>query len=160
MKNAFLTIIAILVALCCTEPKVANASANDPVLGGCIICAQKAPDGTCLVCRLSAHPTIVQSLTAIDLKTSKLMYGVQAVNPGACYGVTYAPGEWYASGASFCLNVAHTEQTGNLVFPSGVIQLLKWGEAGVGGMCTEEFGGGSSLTCHGLLMFGANVPIE
>jgi hypothetical protein len=154
-KKLLAGVLIVAALICCSEPKKANASPNDPALGGCII---KGPDG--VTCKLSAHPTVIQPLSAIDLKTSTLMYGLQAVSPGVCYGVTYGPSEWYASGASFCLNVAHTE-AGNVVFPSGVLQLVKWAVVGLGGMCADGYSADNNkLICHAVLMFGANVPIE
>lgn len=161
-RTAFVIFAALIVEaiICCTEPKPASASVADPSLGGCIVCVERNPDNTCKVCKLSAHPTVIQPLAALDLKESTLLYGVQAVSPGICYGVTYQPGEWYASGANFCLNTAHT-QDGNLVFPSGVLQIVKWGVVGLGGMCSEANSGDKNkLVCHALLLFGANVPIE
>lgn len=145
--------------LCCGEPKKAAASSNDPTLGGCVICLEHNLDNTCKVCELSAHPTVIQPLAAIDLKKTSLLYGLEAVSPGVCYGVTYQPGKWYASGAGFCLNTAKTD-AGNIVFPSGIVQLLKWGEVGIGSLCTDANSTNNSLTCHALLLFGANVPIE
>jgi hypothetical protein len=162
MKRTLFTFLAAVVTvaiICCSEPKPAKASTNNPTLGGCVVCLERNPDNTCKTCQLSAHPTIIQPLAAIDLKTSTLLYGLQAVSPGVCYGVTYQPGAWYASGASFCLNTAHTEG-GNVVFPSGIVQLLKWGEVGIGGMCSDANSSDNKLTCHALLLFGANVPIE
>jgi len=164
MRKTLFTVLAALIVeaiICCSEPKPAKASTADPTLGGCIVCAERDPNtGVCKVCKLSAHPTVVQPLTAIDLKTSTLLYGLQAVSPGVCYGVTYQPAEWYASGASFCLNTAHTSD-GNTVFPSGVLQLLKWGQVGMGAMCSDANSAEKDkLICHALLLFGANVPIE
>ena len=155
MKRILLIVAALAAVICCTEPKEAKASPNDPTLGGCIM--KDAATGDCV---LSAHPTVVQPLAAIDLKSGTLRYGLQAVSPGVCYGVTYAPTRWYASGANFCLNVGKTE-TGNTVFPSGILQFVKWGQAGVGSLCSDGWNPtGNSLKCHALLMFGANVPIE
>lgn len=135
--------------------KCAHADVNNPTLGACIV---QNSDG--LTCKLSAHPTIVQPLSAIDLKTSTLMYGLQAVSPGLCYGVTYKPSEWYASGVAFCLNTSHTD-AGNIVFPSGIVQLLKWAEVGVGSMCSDSNSSEKNqLICHVLLLFGVNIPIE
>lgn len=156
MKHILLIVAAFFAVICCSEPgKKAHASASNPTLGGCII-----KDASLGECTLSAHPTVVQPLAAIDLKTKTLMYGVQAVSPGVCYGVTYGPERWYASGANFCINVGKTE-SGNIVFPSGILQFVKWGQAGVGSMCSEGLSDdGKSLKCHALLMFGANIPIE
>jgi len=152
---AFLSFVAVIAVICCGEPRPAQASAADPALGGCII--KDAASGEC---KLSAHPTVIAPLAAIDLKTSTLYYGLQAVSPGVCYGVTYGPERWFASGANFCLNVGKTEG-GNIVFPSGVLQFVRWGQVGLGGLCSDAFGGDDKkLTCHALLMFGANVPIE
>lgn len=154
----FLVIVAIIEAvICCGGKKPAQASEDNPTLGGCIV--QDASDPSGLTCKLSAHPQVIQPLAAIDLKEGKLMYGLAAVSPGVCYGVTYGPSKWYASGANFCLNVAHTD-AGNIVFPSGVLQLLKWGSVGLGGMCAEANSAEKDkLICHALLLFGANVPI-
>lgn len=160
MKRTLLLVAAFFAVICCSEPKPARASANNPTLGGCIVCPEYNPDGTCKSCTLSAHPTVVQPLAAIDLKTKTLMYGLQAVSPGVCYGVTYGPERWFASGANFCINVGKTE-SGNIVFPSGILQFVKWGQAGIGSLCSEGLSeDGKSLKCHALLMFGANVPIE
>lgn len=153
--------VAVVVVACCSAPpKVAKGSQNDPTLGGCVVCEVRGPDGVCTVCKLSAHPAVVQPLAAIDLKSGKLLYGLQAVTPGLCYGLTYAPSEWYASGVNFCLNAGKTEG-GNVVFPSGIAQLARWGVIGMGGMCSENNSSdGKSVICHALLMFGANIPIE
>jgi hypothetical protein len=164
MRKTLFTVLAALIVeaiICCSEPKPAKASVADPTLGGCIVCTERDPNtGVCKVCKLSAHPTVIQPLAAIDLKESTLLYGVQAVSPGVCYGVTYQPGEWYASGANFCLNTAHTD-AGNVVFPSGVLHFVKWGVVGLGGMCSDANSAEKNkLTCHALLLFGANVPIE
>ncbi len=155
----FLVIAAIIEAIiCCEEPKKANASADNPALGGCILTDASDPSG--LTCKLSAHPQVIQPLAAIDLKEGTLMYGLSAVSPGVCYGVTYGPSKWYASGANFCLNTAHTD-AGNIVFPSGVLQLLKWASVGIGGMCADANSAEKNkLVCHALLLFGANIPIQ
>jgi hypothetical protein len=152
----FLVIVAIIEAIiCCENPKKSNASENDPALGGCIVV-----DPSELTCKLSAHPQVIQPLAAIDLKESRLMYGLTAVSPGLCYGVTYGPSKWYASGINFCLNVAHTD-AGNMVFPSGVLQLVRWASVGIGGMCSESNSvEKDKLICHALLLFGANIPIQ
>lgn len=155
---AFFALFAVV--FCCSEPKVSKASENDPTLGGCVVCEVRGPDGVCTVCKLSAHPAIIQPLMAIDLKTSKLLYGLAAVTPGLCYGLTYKPSAWYASGVNFCLNAGKTEG-GNVVFPSGIVQLARWGVVGMGGMCSENNStDGENIICHALLMFGANIPIE
>lgn len=130
---------------------IATASENDPMLGGCI---SKNTDGSC---KLSAHPAVLSPLTAIDLKDGKVSYGMQAVALGACYGVTYEPSKWYASGASFCLNTYGGQGVNTTVFPSGVLQLVGWGAVGVGGKCVE---GSDGMYCHAILLFGVNVPIQ
>jgi hypothetical protein len=126
-KVLFAATILATAVLAAVMERRAHATADDPTIGGCVICAERNPDNTCKVCTLSAHPTVIQPLAAIDLKTSKLSYGLEAVSPGICYGVTYGPSKWYASGAAFCLNLARLEGA-DTVFPSGVVQLLKWGE--------------------------------
>lgn len=163
MKKTAYTVLASLIVeavICCGEPKKAQGSTNDPSLGGCIVKENLASysDPAAFKCKLSAQPTVVLPLSAVDLKTSTLFYGLQAINPGICYGVTYAPTEWYASGGAFCLNVGRAE-TGNIVFPSGIAQLARWGVLGVGSMCSEGFSASKKLTCHALLLFGVNVPI-
>jgi hypothetical protein len=154
MRKLLAVLSFVVAVICCGEPRPALASANNPTLGGCII-----EDAASKECKLSAHPTVIQPLVAIDLKTSTLLYGLQAVSPGVCYGVTYAPERWFASGANFCLNVGKTD-AGNIVFPSGVLQFVRWGQVGMGGLCSDRFGDDNKLTCHALLMFGANIPVE
>lgn len=162
MKKILLIVAAFFAVICCSEPKEAKASTNNPTLGGCIV---KRPVGNALdpnafECMLSAHPSVVQPLAAIDLKTGDLRYGLEAVSPGVCYGVTYAPNRWYASGGDFCLNVGKTD-VGNVVFPSGIAHFVKWGQVGLGGLCSDGLNPtGNGLKCHALLMFGANIPIE
>lgn len=174
MKRVFsvLFLSALIEAIiCCSEPKKANAaccnrepvkltSPDDPRLGACLSCEEWNQDGTCGVCRVSAHPVIVQPLAAIDLKTSALLYGLQAVSPGLCYGLTYRPGSWYASGISFCLNTAKGEG-GRVVFPSTVFRFVRWAQIGIGAMCSElNSPTRDQLTCRGLALFGVNLPIE
>jgi hypothetical protein len=163
MKRSFFAVLSgIIIAaiICCSEPKPAKGSTNNPTLGGCVSCSEFNADLSCKTCALSAHPTVIQPLTAIDLKTSTVLYGLQAVSPGLCYGLTYQPSAWYASGVAVCLNTART-MAGNTVFPSAVTQLLRWGVAGVGAMCSDNYSTAKDrLVCHGLLMFGANLPIE
>lgn len=158
MRRLLTFAVIFAAVICCGEPKEAKASADDPALGGCIVKDASDPSG--LTCKLSAHPQVIQPLAAIDLKEGRLMYGIAAVSPGVCYGVTYGPSKWYASGANFCINTAHTE-AGNIVFPSGILQLLKWGSAGIGGMCSDANSADKNkLVCHALLLFGANIPIQ
>jgi hypothetical protein len=58
------------------------------------------------------------------------------------------------------LNVGK-DQGGNVVFPSGIAQIARWGVVGMGGMCSDtNSSDGNSVICHALLMFGANIPIE
>jgi hypothetical protein len=133
--------------------KFALANPDDPTLGGCV---DQNPDNTC---KVSAHPTVLAPLGAVNLKEGKILYGMQAVALGACYGVTYQPGKWYASGASFCLNVAGGSSAPTQLFPSGVLQLVNWGAVGMGSLCTERTGGGG-LNCQAFLLFGVNVPIQ
>jgi hypothetical protein len=160
-KKLFGGILLFVVLMCCDDPKKACASSsNDPTLGGCIICETYKADGTCDVCKLSAHSSVIQPLAVIDLKDGTLYYGISAVSPGACYGVTYGPTKWYASGGSFCLNIAKTD-SGNMVFPSGILQLVKWGMIGLGGLCSDGYSTNKDkLVCHATLLFGANVSIE
>lgn len=133
--------------------KFAVASPDNPTLGGCVV---SNPDNTC---RVSAHPTVLAPLGAVNLKEGKILYGMQAVALGACYGVTYQPGKWYASGASFCLNVSGGDSVPTQVFPSGVVQLVNWGAVGLGSLCSERSGGGG-LNCQAFLLFGVNIPIQ
>jgi hypothetical protein len=151
------TIKAILIVaaiICCSEPRKGNATPNEPILGGCIT---QYADGTC---KLSAHPAYVAPLTAIDLKTSTLVYGIQALSAGLCYGVTAGPDKWWASGVSFCLNTAHTDQ-GNLVFPSVVGQVVNFASVGVGSICSDANSSAKNqLVCHAVLLFGLTLPIQ
>lgn len=133
--------------------KFAVASPENPALGGCIT---KNSDGSCMV---SAHPTVLAPLGAINLKEGKILYGMQAVALGGCYGITYQPGKWYASGGSFCLNVSGGEEVKTLLFPSAVLQVVNWGAIGMGSLCSEQSGGGK-LYCQALLLFGVNIPIQ
>jgi hypothetical protein len=160
LKKLLAGVLLIVTVICCDEPKKAKASSNDPALGGCIVCELYKADGTCDVCKVSAHTAIIQPLSAIDLKSGTVYYGLEAVSPGACYGVTYEPTKWYASGGAFCLNVAKTD-SGNVVFPSGILQLVKWGMVGLGDMCSDGFSTNkNNLICHLTMLFGVNVSIE
>lgn len=154
-------------------PAAARASSDDPVLGGCILwekvqppmCKMNEPGHPGCICMLSAHPTVIEPLSAIDLKEWTLSYGLAAIHPGVCYGVTYGPSKWYASGANFCLNLAHLDSIGNVVFPSGILQFVKWAEAGVGALCADQLsipdpGAPKKLKCHAMLLFGVNIPVE
>ncbi len=179
MKRVFsvLFLSALIEAvICCSEPKKAGAaccnrdpssamptqlsSPNDPRLGACLSCESWNDNGTCAACRVSVHPTVIQPLAAIDLKTSTLLYGLQAVSPGLCYGLTYRPGSWYASGISFCLNTAKGEG-GKVVFPSGIVRFVRWAQIGIGAMCSElNSPNQDRLSCRGLALLGFGLPIE
>lgn len=129
--------------------------------GGCIVSNH---DGLLHVraptCRLSVHFSLGLVMTSLDLVTYKAKVGSDAMPVGPCYGITYQPKRWYASGLNVCLSVTAGQDLPSTVFPSVVARFLKWGAFGAGPLFTARTGGEQGMSTHWILLSGANVPIQ
>jgi hypothetical protein len=105
-------------------------------------------------------------LSAWNVSKGSISVAAQAIPLGVCYGVTYQPKKWYATGADFCLNVIGQSTGPNQVFPSGYLHALNWFAVGAGALCTAttttvtaESSTNTPSKCDIIMLFGANVPI-
>jgi hypothetical protein len=125
----------------------ARADSNNPSSGGCAI-YQPNLDGTACVpsatvactCKLSFQASAITPLVVADLKTGDVSVGVQSL--GACYGATYAPTKWYASGLDYCFAAKFSQDSPNTLSPlTFMVHLADYGSFGAGPTWTARSGG-------------------
>lgn len=116
----------------------AQADANSPSSGGCAI-YQPNLDGTACVptatvpctCKLSFQASAITPIIVSNLKTGDIAFGVQGL--GACYGFTYAPTKWYASGVDYCFSAKISQDSRNSISPlTFMIHMADYGSFGAG----------------------------
>ena len=143
------------------DPQLTDPAPEEIWGGGCAIYnADGIPHVLAPTCRLSVHFSLGLTMTSFDLVTYKARIGSDAIPVGPCYGITYQPKRWYASGLNFCLNVAASQDSPSTVFPSLIVRLLKWGALGAGPLFTSRTNGESGMSTHWIFLTGANVPIQ
>ena len=108
-------------------------------------------------CRLVLQPDIIKPLAVVNLATGKLTAGIDSIAVGACFGATYQPGRFYASGLDFCFN-ATGGATPTILFPSAMLHALTYGSIGLGPLCTAGAAGGG-FGCQWLLLLSGNFAI-
>jgi hypothetical protein len=122
--------LALISVLFCSSPLYADS--NDPITGGCIA---KNADQTC---RLSAQMSMLAPVTAINFKTGDIAAGGNAIALGPCYGVTYQPGRWYASGADLCLTLRAATGVPNQYTAAFMLHTVRVGAIGIGAQGTQN----------------------
>lgn len=115
----------------------ALAQAPSPQFGGCF-----AQGAVCL------GPSASITLGELNLATSKFSGGII---PGVGYGVTYAQGEWYATGAAFYFSFKAGQDGPNQAIPSLVLSFANYVRVGTGCAITETSG---PVQTQWLLLFG------
>ena len=96
---------------------------------------------------------LVLVLSVIGLGTMALVAGgLEIAALGACYGFTYQPLAWYASGFDLCFNVTGSQTAPTLIYPSGTVHFLGYGSITVGPQCLDG-------TCQWHLLFGGNLAL-
>jgi hypothetical protein len=132
---------------------LAHADVNSPLAGRVV--AYEADGKTP---RLSAHGSAVLPTLAVDLKTGTMAAGVDVVPLGLCYGLTYKPTAWYASGADVCVQarIAESPEPNQLGFAL-MLNLADYLSAGVGALGTQSSG---RLVWHGMFYLSPRLPIQ
>lgn len=121
--------------------------------GGCIT---YEADG--VTCRLSAGASAILPAVAWNLSTGALSGGVEAVALGACYGLTYRPSRWYASGASYCFSTRLGTSEPNQIMPGALmLHVADYGAVGFGVRGTQQAVGG--LRWEWWAFFAPRIPI-
>lgn len=113
-------------------------------------CLTRNSDKTCA---LSFNPDLLTALVGINAKTGKAFFGPTSL--GGCYGITYQPEQWYATGFDLCFNWQLSQSSPNVLWPSGAIHVLKYGAVDVGPQCTL----GTDGFCQWIVLWSANVPV-
>jgi hypothetical protein len=132
-------------------PTTARADANDPATGGCLT---SNDDGTC---KASFQLSVALPVAVVDLKTGGFQGGANALTLGPCYGVTYQPDRWYASGVDLCASASVGTSTPNVYRGALMLHFAKLGSAGIGTQ-GQQFDG--RLVWHALLLFAPRVPVQ
>ena len=145
---AALLIACVLATVC---PRTARADANSPAGGGC---AAYELDGK--TCKLSFQPAAIIPIFAFNLQTGSVQGGVSSL--GACYGFTYKPSQWYASGLDYCLTARFGSATPNSISPMTLMaHVADYGSFG-GGPVGEQ--GPSGMVWQWWLYFAPRLPIQ
>ena len=118
-----------------------------PTLGHCIT---TNPDGTC---RLVVQPDVVKPVLDLNLKTGKVAGGLDIQALGACYGITYQPTAWYASGIDLCFNVTGSQTAPTMIYPTGTLHLINYVSVTAGPQCLDG-------TCQWHLLLGGNLALD
>jgi hypothetical protein len=148
-----LGILALLAAcvfsLAC--PRQARADSNSPTGGGC---AAYELDGK--TCKLSFQPAAIIPIFAFNLQTGSVQGGVSSL--GACYGFTYKPTQWYASGIDYCLTARFGSATPDSISPLTLMaHIADYGSFG-GGPVGEQTTSG--MAWQWWLFFAPRLPIQ
>ena len=120
--------------------------AQSPTLGHCLL---TNADGTC---KLVVQPDLVKPVLDLNLKTGKVAGGIDIQALGACYGATWQPTAWYASGADFCFNLTGSQTAPTLIYPSVTLHLINYVSITGGPQCLDG-------TCQWHLLFGGNFGL-
>lgn len=118
-----------------------------PTLGHCLA---TNPDGTC---RAVVQPDVVKPVLDINLKTGKVAGGLDVQALGACYGLTYQPTAWYASGLDLCLNITGSQTAPTMIYPTGTLHLINYVSVTAGPQCLDG-------TCQWHLLLGGNLALD
>jgi hypothetical protein len=123
----------------------ARADANNPFSGGCAAYEQNLDGSVCnpvaktCTCKLSFQASAITPIITTNLKTGDIAFGVQGL--GACYGFTYAPTKWYASGADYCFSAKISQDTRNTITPfTLMVHVADYGTFGAGATKTAPSG--------------------
>ncbi len=159
------TLFSILIlALAITSTPAAKADANNPWGGGCVSYEPNVDGSICVpsaahvcTCKLNAHGSAVLPSLVIDLKTGQMAAGIDVVPAGFCYGMTYKPTQWYASGADICVQTRLASSLPNQVGFALMLNAADYASFGFGTMGTQVKG---SLVWHGMVYFSPRLPIQ
>jgi hypothetical protein len=153
LVDLFVAVLGIGVFVPTLAPVKAHASPNDPALGGCVV---READGQ--TCKLSAHSSVVMPVVAMNLVTGNLAGGLDVVPMGACYGLTYKPGQWYASGVDYCFSARFRQDAPNQISPFALmLNVADYGAAGVGVTGTQDPAG---MIWQWSMYFAPRIPLQ
>jgi hypothetical protein len=116
-------------------------------LGHCLL---TNADGTC---KLVVQPDVIKPVLDLNLKTGKVAGGIDIASLGACWGATYQPTAWYASGFDLCFNITGSQDKPTLIYPSGTLHFLNYASVTAGPQCLDN-------TCQWHLLFGGNLALD
>jgi hypothetical protein len=100
--------------------------AHAQTLGHCLL---TNADGTC---KLVVQPDVIKPVLDLNLKTGKVSGGLDIASLGACWGATWQPAAWYASGLDACFNVTGSQTAPTMIYPSGTFHFLNYGAVTLG----------------------------
>jgi hypothetical protein len=94
--------------------------------------------GGCIIPTLCLGPSATVTVGQFDFSTSKFSGGIM---PGLGYGATYAPTQWYATGAALYLSFLVGQGQPNQATPSLMLSFANYLRAGVGVAMVEQEAG-------------------
>ena len=127
--------------------------AHAQTLGHCLL---TNADGTC---KLVVQPDIIKPVLDLNLKTGKVSGGIDVAALGACWGATYQPAAWYASGFDLCFNLVGSQTSPTVLYPSGTVHFLNYGMIGAGPYCAAD-GVNGAFECQWHLLLGGNLALD
>ncbi|MGO9289774.1 MAG: hypothetical protein ACLQIJ_13605 [Polyangia bacterium] len=127
--------------------------AKAQTLGHCLL---TNADGTC---KLVVQPDIIKPVLDLNLKTGKVSGGIDVAALGACWGATYQPAAWYASGFDLCFNLVGSQTSPTVLYPSGTVHFLSYGMIGAGPYCAAD-GVNGAFECQWHLLLGGNLALD
>ena len=137
--------VASAFAIAVLFPMCARADSNNPSSGGCAVYEPNSDGTACeplakaCTCKVSFQASAITPLVVADLKTGDVSVGVQSL--GACYGATYAPTKWYASGLDYCFAAKFAQDSPNTLSPlTFMVHLADYGSFGAGPTWTARSG--------------------
>jgi hypothetical protein len=138
---------------CAFGVSVARADADHPTTGTCLQHDSADPD-TCVV---SSHVSVVVPIVAVNLATGKMAGGVDAVGLGPCYGLTWRPAQWYASGLDLCGTARFSQSAPNQLTGSLMLHVTPVLGFGAGVSATESPDG---LVYQWSVFLAPRLPIQ
>ena len=127
--------------------------AKAQTLGHCLL---TNADGTC---KLVVQPDVIKPVLDLNLKTGKVSGGIDVAALGACWGATYQPAAWYASGFDLCFNLVGSQTSPTVLYPSGTVHFLNYGMIGAGPYCAAD-GVNGAFECQWHLLLGGNLALD
>ena len=130
-----------------------STTALAQALGHCLL---TNADGTC---KLVVQPDVIKPVLDLNLKTGKVSGGIDVAALGACWGATYQPAAWYASGFDLCFNLVGSQTSPTVLYPSGAVHFLNYGMIGAGPYCAAD-GVNGAFECQWHLLLGGNLALD
>ena len=166
MPIVFGTVLGLLLLL---AAGYAHSSPNDPATGGCAAYEQNADGTDCkpslpgvvlvvaCVCKVSFQASVIYPVVAFNLKTGDIVSSTSSL--GACYGLTYKPTLWYASGIDYCFSykVANAGSPNSLSPATLALHLADYGSIALGPTGEQVDG---ALRWQWWLYFSPRIPIN